>query len=112
MGGLPRAHASAHRWVEPDLAELRELTGHPIRHEDKHPDAADMLPPPDAILAAPITLNALTKWADGHSDTLALGLVTEPLASNCPWSPCRSSTGRRRRIPRSVAVSPCCGSAG
>ncbi|WP_328507304.1 flavoprotein [Streptomyces sp. NBC_00391] len=75
---------SAHRWVEPDLAELRELTGHPVRHEYKHPDSADVLPPPDAILVAPVTLNTLTKWADGHADTLALGLVTEALGLELP----------------------------
>ncbi|MGC9544104.1 hypothetical protein [Streptomyces sp. UG1] len=32
----------------------------------------------------PITLNTLTKWADGHSDTLALGLVTEALGLELP----------------------------
>lgn len=75
---------SAHRWVESDLDELRRLTGHPLRHEYKHPDAADVLPPPDAILAAPVTLNTLTKWADGHSDTLALGLLTEAIGLELP----------------------------
>ncbi|MDX2602009.1 flavoprotein [Streptomyces caniscabiei] len=75
---------SAHRWVESDLDELRGLTGHPVRHAYKHPDAADVLPPADAILAAPVTLNTLTKWADGHSDTLALGLLTEAIGLELP----------------------------
>jgi phosphopantothenoylcysteine synthetase/decarboxylase len=75
---------SAHRWVEPDLADLRELTGHPVRHEYKRPDAADVLPPPDAILVAPATFNTLNKWAAGISDTLALGLITEAIGLELP----------------------------
>ena len=75
---------SAHRWLEPDLADLRELTGHPVRHEYKLPDAADVLPPPDAILVAPATFNTLNKWAAGISDTLALGLVTEAIGLELP----------------------------
>ncbi|MGW1767704.1 flavoprotein [Streptomyces sp. NPDC002073] len=32
-----------------------------------------------AALVAPATLNTITKWAAGHADTLALGLITEAL---------------------------------
>nr|WP_309136709.1 flavoprotein [Streptomyces sp. FT05W] len=35
------------------------------------------MPPPDAILVAPLTNNTLAKWASAISDTLALGLITE-----------------------------------
>lgn len=72
---------SAQRWIADDtdtgMDGLRELTGHPVRYQYKLPSQEDVLPPPDALLAAPLTLNSLTKWADGHSDTLALGLLTE-----------------------------------
>jgi phosphopantothenoylcysteine synthetase/decarboxylase len=75
---------SAHRWLEADLTDLRELTGHPVRHEYKHPDAADVLPAPDALLVAPATFNTLNKWAAGISDTLALGLITEAIGLELP----------------------------
>ncbi|MEU5282254.1 hypothetical protein AB0G87_38355 [Streptomyces asoensis] len=67
---------SAYRWAtadEPaDLAKLIELTGHPVRHEYKLPSGKDVLPDPDALLAVLATLNTLTKWADGHEDTLVI----------------------------------------
>jgi hypothetical protein len=75
---------SAHRWLENDIAELRELTGYPVRHQYKLPAESDVLPSPDAILVAPATLNTLTKWADGHADTLALGLITEGIGLRLP----------------------------
>ncbi|MET8566156.1 flavoprotein [Streptomyces flaveolus] len=79
---------SAHRWASEDgdgeLEALQTLTGHPIRHQYKLPSQADVLPDPDALLAAPATLNTLTKWADGHADTLALGLLTEALGLDLP----------------------------
>ncbi|WP_086697538.1 flavoprotein [Streptomyces tricolor] len=79
---------SAHRWAVEDaqgeLEELCALTGHPVRHQYKLPSEADVLPAPDAILSAPATLNTLTKWADGHADTLALGLLTEALGLPVP----------------------------
>ena len=79
---------AAHRWATEDTADgpgeisldqLAELTGHMVRHQYKLPSQRDVLPPADALLAAPATLNTMTKWADGHADTLALGLLTEAL---------------------------------
>ena len=79
---------SAHRWTTEDavgeLEALHELTGHPVRHLYKLPSGQDVLPDADALLAAPVTLNSLTKWADGHADTLALGLLTEGLGLGLP----------------------------
>lgn len=76
---------SAHRWHDDQtLATLADLTGHPVRHQYKLPDEPDVLPSPDAILVAPATLNTLTKWADGHADTLALGLITEAIGLGLP----------------------------
>ncbi|NGN68441.1 flavoprotein [Streptomyces sp. A7024] len=88
---------AAHRWATEDpqdtgageggadtLVELTELTGHPVRHHYKLPSQSDVHPAPDALLAAPATLNTLTKWADGHADTLALGLLTEGLGLDLP----------------------------
>ncbi len=77
---------SAHRWLDVDhtLPTLEALTGHPVRHQYKRPGTADVLPAADAILVAPATLNTITKWADGHADTLALGLATEAIGLGLP----------------------------
>jgi len=76
---------SAHRWLDADcIVRLAELTGHPVRHRFKLPDERDALPPPNALLVAPATLNTLTKWADGHADTLAVALITEAIGLNVP----------------------------
>jgi hypothetical protein len=81
---------SAHRWATEDSAsgidieQLRELTGHPVRHSYKLPSEPDVLPPPDALLVAPLSCNTLNKWAAGISDTLALGLVTEGIGLGLP----------------------------
>ncbi|MFC5888728.1 flavoprotein [Kitasatospora aburaviensis] len=77
----------AHRWAveDPDpslgfgIEQLQELTGHPVRWQYKLPSQQDVLPPADAFLSVPLTFNTLNKWADGHSDTLAVGLLTEAL---------------------------------
>lgn len=79
---------SAYRWAtedaEGELDELREATGHPVRHMYKLPSQADALPAADALLVAPATFNTLNKWAAGISDTLALGLVTEAIGLDLP----------------------------
>ena len=67
-----------------DSPALEAATGHPIRSEYKQPDAADVLPPPDAIVVAPATFNTINKWAAGISDTLALGLLTEAIGKRLP----------------------------
>ena len=67
-----------------DSAALEAATGHPVRSEYKQPDAADVLPPPDAIVVAPATFNTINKWAAGISDTLALGLLTEAIGKRLP----------------------------
>ena len=80
----PAAHWWATEDAEGELDTLRELTGHPIRHQYKLPSQPDVLPPPDAILVAPATFNTLNKWAAGTADTLALGLLTEALGLDLP----------------------------
>lgn len=81
---------AAHRWSveeaggDSELDQLRDLTGNPVRHTYKLPSQSDVLPSPDALLVAPVTLNTTTKWAAGHADTLALGLITEALGLPLP----------------------------
>lgn len=60
-----------------DAGNLAGLTGHPVRARYKRPDEPDLLPPPDALIVAPATFNTVNKWAQGISDTLALGLLNE-----------------------------------
>ncbi len=67
-----------------DVGELARLTGHPVRTVYKDPGDADVLPPPDAIIVAPATVNTLNKWACGITDTLALGLLVESYGMGLP----------------------------
>jgi len=71
-------------WLEDSLEELAALTGHPVRQRYKLPGQPDVLPPADAVLVAPATFNMINKWASGHADTLALGLVTEGIGKGLP----------------------------
>ncbi|MFF3276600.1 flavoprotein [Streptomyces chrestomyceticus] len=79
---------SAYRWAtedaEGEIEALEALTGHPVRHQYKLPSQDDVLPPPDALLVAPLTSNTLAKWATAISDTLALGLITEGIGLGLP----------------------------
>ena len=67
-----------------DVDDLAARTGHPVRSEYKDPDAPDVLPPADAMIAAPITCNSLAKWAAGISDTLPLGMLVEAVGKRQP----------------------------
>lgn len=62
-----------------DLATLGELTGHVVRYDYKQPNESDVLPPANAIAVAPATFNTINKWANGSSDTLALGILNEAI---------------------------------
>jgi phosphopantothenoylcysteine synthetase/decarboxylase len=69
-------------WV--DLAELRTVTGLPVRVRPRPPGESDPFPPANAVLAAPLTFNTINKWAGGINDTVALGLLNELLSSELP----------------------------
>jgi len=90
-----------------DAPRLAELTGHPVRSQYKHPDEPDVLPPADALVAAPATFNTINKWAQGISDTLALGLLNEatglglPMAA-APWP--NAALARHPVFRRSIAA--------
>jgi phosphopantothenoylcysteine decarboxylase len=72
----------ARRFV--DVEELAVLTGHPVRSEYKHPDEPDVLPPAEAVILAPATVNTINKWAAGICDTLALGILVEGIGLGLP----------------------------
>ena len=73
---------SAMKFLDQD--RLASLSGHPVRCDYKHPDAPDVLPPPDAFVVAPATFNTINKLAAGISDTLALGLLNEAIGTGLP----------------------------
>jgi phosphopantothenoylcysteine synthetase/decarboxylase len=78
-----------------------------VRSQYKHPDEPDVLPPPDAFVVAPATFNTINKWAQGISDTLALGLLNEaiglglPIAA-APWP--NAALARHPVFRRSIAT--------
>lgn len=69
-----------------DAGKLAELTGHPVRSQYKDPAEPDVLPPADAFIVAPATFNTINKWAQGISDTLALGLLNEAVGLGLPMA--------------------------
>jgi phosphopantothenoylcysteine synthetase/decarboxylase len=76
------ATPSATRFI--DSAALEKRTRHPVRSDYKQPGTEDVLPPPDAIIVAPATLNTINKWAYGICDTLALGILVEAIGKKLP----------------------------
>jgi phosphopantothenoylcysteine synthetase/decarboxylase len=67
-----------------DVTALAAQTGHPVRSTYKHPGEPDVLPPPDAMIVAPATVNTINKWGAGIADTLALGLLVEGQGRGVP----------------------------
>ena len=67
-----------------DPAAIEEQTGYPIRSAWRTPDVSASLPLADAIAVAPATFNTINKWADGHADTLLLGILTESYGLGIP----------------------------
>ncbi|MET7774068.1 flavoprotein [Nocardia sp. NPDC005366] len=67
-----------------DVEALEAKTGHPVRSQYKEPGTPDLLPPADAMIAAPVTCNSVAKWAAGISDTLPLGLLVEAVGKGLP----------------------------
>jgi phosphopantothenoylcysteine synthetase/decarboxylase len=67
-----------------DLAELERLTGHPVRSEYRLPGTGSPVPPPDAMLACPLSFNSVNKFAHGHADNLAISLLCEMTGYGVP----------------------------
>lgn len=60
-----------------DPAALERLTGEPVRTDYRLPGQGKDFPPADALLACPLTFNSLNKFAHGHADNFAIGLMCE-----------------------------------
>jgi phosphopantothenoylcysteine decarboxylase len=67
-----------------DTAALHAQTGHPVRSHYKNPGDVDVLPPANAMIVAPATVNTVNKWAAGITDTLVLGLLVEGYGYRIP----------------------------
>jgi hypothetical protein len=66
-----------------DLAAIKAQTGSPVRSQYREPGVPRSRPA-DAIIVAPATFNTINKWAQGISDTYALGLLAEGNATEVP----------------------------
>jgi hypothetical protein len=66
-----------------DLAAIEGQTGSPVRSQYRKPGEPRSRPA-DAIIVAPATFNTINKWAQGISDTYALGLLAEGTALGVP----------------------------
>jgi phosphopantothenoylcysteine synthetase/decarboxylase len=73
------ATPQAAEWLDHD--EIERLTGWPLQWKMLTPEASTLVPMGNRVLATPVTLNTLTKWADGHADNLAIGLLCEALGA-------------------------------
>lgn len=66
-----------------DVAAIEALTGSPVRSQYRKPGEPRSRPS-DAIIVAPATYNTINKWAQGISDTYALGILAETTALGVP----------------------------
>lgn len=76
------ATPTAAKWM--DSNEIESITGWPVRSEMRMPHEPTFTPLAGRVLATPVSLNTLTKWAAGHADNLAIGLLCEALGAGLP----------------------------
>jgi phosphopantothenoylcysteine synthetase/decarboxylase len=67
-----------------DVTALEQLTGQPVRTDYRMPGEKKTLPQADALLACPLTFNSTNKFAHGHADNFAIGLLCELTGSSVP----------------------------
>ena len=82
-----------------DLGELERLTGQPVRWEYRMPGTGERTPPADAVLACPLTFNSVNKFAHGHADNFAVGLLCEMVGL-------RGAGGRGSALQAAARVAP------
>jgi phosphopantothenoylcysteine synthetase/decarboxylase len=66
-----------------DQDTIAKATGNPVRSQYSRPGSPRSLIP-DAVLVAPATYNTINKWAQGISDTYALGILAEMTGMGTP----------------------------
>jgi hypothetical protein len=66
-----------------DQPAVEKLTSDPVRSQYSKP-GSPRSQIPDAIIVAPATYNTINKWAQGISDTYALGILAEMTGMDIP----------------------------
>ncbi|WP_433338880.1 flavoprotein [Spirillospora sp. CA-294931] len=66
-----------------DVEVLEAQTGRPVRSQYRKP-GQPRSPKADAVIVAPATYNTINKWANGISDTYALGILAEAPGLDIP----------------------------
>lgn len=67
-----------------DAQELESLSGRPVYSTWRRSGEEKRIPPADAVIVAPMTMNTANKWAAGIADTYALGALTETVGLGLP----------------------------
>lgn len=67
-----------------DMAELERLTGVPVRWEHRLPGTGSRTPLASIVLACPLSFNSVNKFAHGHADNFAVGLLCEMVGYGVP----------------------------
>ena len=67
-----------------ELGELERLTGEPVRWEYRMPGTGSRTPTADVVLACPLSFNSVNKFAHGHADNFAVGLLCEMAGYGVP----------------------------
>ena len=75
------ATPAALEFFDPDAIE--QQTGNPVKSQYSKP-GSPRSQVPDAIVVAPATYNTINKWANGISDTYALGILAELTGTSTP----------------------------
>jgi hypothetical protein len=86
---------TAHSWLGDRVAELEELTGHPVRNRWRRPgESGAPWPPADVIAVAPATLNSISALALGLTPSYVVGVAAEAIGAGVPVvvMPCVKTT--------------------
>jgi hypothetical protein len=84
---------TAAEWLSDQIAELEQLTGHPVRSRYRRPRDPDVWPPATVALVAPATFNTLNAWALGLTSSFIVGFAAEAIGKGIPLvtMPCVNS---------------------
>jgi phosphopantothenoylcysteine synthetase/decarboxylase len=67
-----------------DARELEAAVDDPVRCDYRMPGTGEGMAPADAVLACPLTFNSVNKFAHGHADNFALGVLCEMVGYGVP----------------------------
>ncbi|MFD7641022.1 flavoprotein [Kitasatospora sp. NPDC059795] len=98
---------AARGWLEAQVPQLEELTGYPVKSAYRWPGRPDVLPPPDAVLFAPVTFNSFNSLALGLTTSWVVGYAAEALGKGIPVlvMPCvNEALAAHPQFARSVAT--------